>query len=62
MSKKTPDWLGQHRDMIPPNVLLCSTAKGLYLPTSLLIGHAILDALDCAQQSLAFLSGPSFAV
>jgi glycerol-3-phosphate dehydrogenase (NAD+) len=59
--QKTPDWLEEHREMIPSNVLLCSTAKGLYLPTKQLIGHAILDALDRAQQPLAFLSGPSFA-
>lgn len=59
--QKTPMWIKEHRDIIPPNVLLCSTAKGLYLPTKQLIGHAILDALDRAQQPLAFLSGPSFA-
>jgi len=59
--QKTPVWIRDHRDMIPPNVLLCSTAKGLYLPTQQLIGHAILDALDRAEQPLAFLSGPSFA-
>ena len=47
--------------MIPTTTLLCSTAKGLYLPTHQLIGHAILDALDRAEQPLAFLSGPSFA-
>lgn len=59
--QKTPVWVSQHRDMIPKSVLLCSTAKGLYLPTQQLIGHAILDALDRAEQPLAFLSGPSFA-
>lgn len=59
--QKTPAWIKEHRDLIPPNVLLCSTAKGLYLPTKQLMGHAILDALDRAQQPLAFLSGPSFA-
>jgi glycerol-3-phosphate dehydrogenase (NAD+) len=59
--QKTPDWIREHRDMIPPNVLLCSTAKGLYLPTKQLVGHAILDALERTEQPLAFLSGPSFA-
>jgi len=59
--QKTPDFLREHRNLIPDHVLLCSTAKGLYLPTKQLIGHAILDALDRAQQPLAFLSGPSFA-
>lgn len=57
----TPVWIKNHRDIIPQDVLLCSTSKGLYLPTQQLIGHAILDALDRASQPLCFLSGPSFA-
>jgi glycerol-3-phosphate dehydrogenase len=57
----TPVWIKNHRDIIPNDVLLCSTSKGLYLPTQQLIGHAILDALDRASQPLCFLSGPSFA-
>ena len=57
----TPVWIFEHRHMIPNDVLLCSTSKGLYLPTQQLIGHAILDALDRASQPLCFLSGPSFA-
>ena len=57
----TPVWIKEHRDIIPEDVLLCSTSKGLYLPTQQLIGHAILDALDRASQPLCFLSGPSFA-
>jgi len=56
-----PLWMKEHRDMIPDDVLLVSTAKGLYLPTQQLVGHAILDALDRASQPLCFLSGPSFA-
>jgi glycerol-3-phosphate dehydrogenase (NAD+) len=59
--QKTPGWIREHRDLIAPNVLLCSTSKGLYLPTKQLIGHAILDALERKEQPLAFLSGPSFA-
>jgi len=59
--QRTPDWYREHRDLIPADVLICSTAKGLYLPTQQLMGHAILDALDRAEQPLAFLSGPSFA-
>jgi glycerol-3-phosphate dehydrogenase (NAD+) len=59
--QKTPDWIREHRAMIPPDVLICSTAKGLYLKTKQLIGHAILDSLDCAEQPLVFLSGPGFA-
>lgn len=57
----TPVWIRENRDIIPESALLCSTAKGLYLPSRQLIGHAILDALDRAEQPLAFLSGPSFA-
>jgi len=59
--QKTVDWICDHRSIIPPNVLICSTAKGLYLKTKQLIGHAILDALDRAEQPLTFLSGPGFA-
>ena len=58
----TPPWFGEHRDIIPEDALICITAKGLYLRTNQLMGHAILDALDRAEQPLAFLSGPSFAV
>lgn len=57
----TPPWFREHKDIIPHDALICVTAKGLYLPTQQLMGHAILDALDRAEQPLAFLSGPSFA-
>lgn len=57
----TPPWFKEHKDMIPKDALICVTAKGLYLQTNQLMGHAILDALDRADQPLAFLSGPSFA-
>ena len=57
----TPPWFGQHKHLIPKDALICVTAKGLYLPTQQLMGHAILDALNRAEQPLAFLSGPSFA-
>jgi glycerol-3-phosphate dehydrogenase (NAD+) len=59
--QRTPDWIRDHRHVISPDTLLVSTAKGLYLKTKQLIGHAILDALDRAEQPLAFLSGPGFA-
>jgi glycerol-3-phosphate dehydrogenase (NAD+) len=59
--QKTSGWIREHRDLIPPTVLLCSTAKGLNLATKQLIGHTILDALERKDQPLAFLSGPSFA-
>lgn len=57
----TPPWFKEHKDLIPKDALICVTAKGLYLPTQQLMGHAILDVLDRAEQPLAFLSGPSFA-
>lgn len=59
--QRTPIWVEEHKSIIPEDVLLVSTAKGLYLPTQQLIGHAILDALNRASQPLCFLSGPSFA-
>jgi glycerol-3-phosphate dehydrogenase (NAD+) len=59
--QRTPDWIRDHRHVIPTDALLVSTSKGLYLKTKQLIGHAILDALDRAEQPLAFLSGPGFA-
>lgn len=58
----TPKWLAIHKDWIQPDTLLVSTAKGLYVETKQLIGHAILDALDRAEQPLCFLSGPGFAL
>jgi len=58
----TPPWFGEHKDIIPEDALICTTAKGLYLRTNQLMGHAILDAIDRAEQPLAFLSGPSFAI
>eukprot|EP00804_Cyclotella_cryptica_P011514 CCRYP_019877-RA/>CCRYP_019877-RA protein AED:0.03 eAED:0.03 QI:297/1/1/1/1/1/2/364/372 len=58
----TPPWFRENKDIIPKDALICVTSKGLYLPTQQLMGHAILDALNRAEQPLAFLSGPSFAV
>ena len=59
--QKTPEWFAEHRDAIPSDVLICSTVKGLFLPTKQLIGHAILEALG-REQPIAFLSGPSFSI
>mmetsp|Transcript_17021 Transcript_17021/g.68628 ORF Transcript_17021/g.68628 Transcript_17021/m.68628 type:complete len:351 (-) Transcript_17021:101-1153(-) len=64
-AQKTPDWLREHADLIPDDVLVCSTAKGLYLPTKQLLSEAMADALlkDNNKKNVrfAFLSGPSFA-
>eukprot|EP00581_Thalassiosira_minuscula_P007496 CAMPEP_0183710090 /NCGR_PEP_ID=MMETSP0737-20130205/5943_1 /TAXON_ID=385413 /ORGANISM="Thalassiosira miniscula, Strain CCMP1093" /LENGTH=756 /DNA_ID=CAMNT_0025938313 /DNA_START=74 /DNA_END=2344 /DNA_ORIENTATION=+ len=57
----TPPWFKEHKDAIPEDALICCAAKGLYLKTYKLMGHAIRDALGQANQPLAFLSGPSFA-
>lgn len=59
--QKTPEWLAEHKDSIPCDVLICSTVKGLYLPTKQLIGHAMCEALG-RDQPLAYLSGPSFSI
>ena len=56
----TPGWYAANRDIIPANVCICSTAKGLYVPTKQLLGDAIISSLE-RKQPLAFLSGPSFA-
>jgi glycerol-3-phosphate dehydrogenase (NAD+) len=56
----TPDFLREHKDVIPPTALLCSTAKGLYLKTKQLLSAAIQDALG-REQPFCLLSGPSFA-
>lgn len=57
----TPNFLAEHKDTIPPDVVFCSTSKGLYLPTKQLLSEAIHAALG-RPQPLAFLSGPSFAI
>jgi len=59
-AQKTPDWIREHRDAIPADVVFCSTAKGLYLPGKQLLSEAMLAAF-ARPQRLAFLSGPSFA-
>ncbi|GMI38959.1 hypothetical protein TeGR_g11091 [Tetraparma gracilis] len=56
----SPKFFAANKDLIPPNVCICSTAKGLYVETKQLLGDAILSALQ-RPQPLAFLSGPSFA-
>ena len=56
----TPKWLAANRDVIPTDVCICSTAKGLYVETKQLLGDAMLAALE-RPQPLAFISGPSFA-
>lgn len=55
-----PHWLLQHKHLIAPSLLLCNTAKGLYLEDNCLLSEAIDKALQ-REQPYAILSGPSFA-
>jgi glycerol-3-phosphate dehydrogenase (NAD+) len=55
-----PSWLHRHRDIIPPDILICNTAKGLHLESKRLLSEAVRDALG-RDQPYALLSGPSFA-
>lgn len=59
--QSSPEWYAEHKALIPSDVLICSTCKGLYLKTAQLIGVAIADALGNRGQPFAYLSGPSFA-
>jgi glycerol-3-phosphate dehydrogenase len=52
--------LVEHKDLIPPDLLLCNTAKGLYLKDNCLLSEAIDKGLQ-RNQPYAILSGPSFA-
>lgn len=59
-TQKIPDWLAENKKHISPSLLLCNTAKGLYLKDSCLLSEAITRALG-REQPYAVLSGPSFA-
>ena len=48
------------KDVIPPNVPIMSTSKGIHVATEKLMYDVIPDALQRPQPT-AFLSGPSFA-
>jgi glycerol-3-phosphate dehydrogenase (NAD+) len=50
----------ENKHLIPPHVVFCSTAKGLYLETESLLSTATLQAFG-RDQPYAILSGPSFA-
>eukprot|EP01038_Epipyxis_sp_PR26KG_P006941 gene6941-9495_t len=59
-TQTVPDWLRTNKQYIDPNLLLCNTAKGLYLKNGSLLSIAINQALD-REQPYCVLSGPSFA-
>jgi glycerol-3-phosphate dehydrogenase (NAD+) len=52
--------LATNKDLIRPDLLICNTAKGLYLKDNCLLSEAIMKALG-REQPFAVLSGPSFA-
>ena len=54
------DYLRGLKDLIPPDVLLVSTSKGLHAATLQMMSDVIPAALG-RDQPAAFLSGPSFA-
>jgi glycerol-3-phosphate dehydrogenase (NAD(P)+) len=55
-AQTVPEWLSEHRDLIPHSALLCNTAKGLYLKEKRLLSSAINHALG-REQPFAVLSG-----
>mmetsp|Transcript_23654 Transcript_23654/g.70935 ORF Transcript_23654/g.70935 Transcript_23654/m.70935 type:complete len:346 (-) Transcript_23654:27-1064(-) len=59
-AQHTPGWIARHRDAVPKGAIFCSTAKGLYLAGKQLLSEAMREAFG-RPQTLAFLSGPSFA-
>lgn len=52
--------MSDHKEYISPDLLLCNTAKGLYLEQNCLLSEAINRSLN-RDQPFAVLSGPSFA-
>mmetsp|Transcript_17297 Transcript_17297/g.50440 ORF Transcript_17297/g.50440 Transcript_17297/m.50440 type:complete len:341 (-) Transcript_17297:513-1535(-) len=59
-AQKLPEFLADHKAIVPTEAILCCSSKGLYLPTKQLLSDAMRDALG-REQPMAFLSGPSFA-
>lgn len=60
-AQHTPRFLRQYKDIIPRDVILVSTSKGIIVETEQLMSEAIFEALGGRPQPLAYLSGPSFA-
>ena len=59
-AQATPHFIEKHRGDIPSNAIFCCTSKGLYLEEGCFLSEAMLRAFQ-RPQTLAFLSGPSFA-
>ena len=67
-AQATPSFLRTYRDVIPADVPLVSTSKGILVDTEQLMSEAITEvfegrdkAAEVGPQPLAYLSGPSFA-
>jgi glycerol-3-phosphate dehydrogenase len=58
--QQVPKWLAEHKEIISPELLICNTAKGLYLEENCLLSDAINRILG-REQPYVILSGPSFA-
>lgn len=58
--QQIPEWLATNKHLIPPDLLICNTAKGLYLKNGCLLSEMISTCLG-REQPYAVLSGPSFA-
>jgi glycerol-3-phosphate dehydrogenase (NAD+) len=59
-AQSVPEWLSTYKSILSPDLLICNTAKGLYLKDKILLSEAILKVLG-RDQPYALLSGPSFA-
>ena len=59
-AQATPHFIEKYRGDIPADAIFCCTSKGLYLEEGCFLSEAMLRAFQ-RPQTLAFLSGPSFA-
>lgn len=59
-TQSVPGWLAEHKHLIPDDLLLCNSAKGLYLQENCLLSDAVMRVLG-RDQPYAIISGPSFA-
>lgn len=60
-AQSTFPFLNAHKDNIPADIPIISTSKGIYTETLELMSAVIPKALNRTQDTMAYLSGPSFA-
>lgn len=60
-AQNTFDYISTYADLIPDNVPIVSTSKGVYTETLELMSDVFPRALKRKNQPMAYLSGPSFA-